>query len=119
MIGKASEEHRRLKTAYGDLFSQRTPEVGDRVVKRAAEVLYIVRSNIAHGEKTPYGPDLEKTRRDEQVCSVVVPLQFLLIEMLLDFPSHKLFAYGTLRPGKPNVSGHVKPATCGHQNRPL
>jgi gamma-glutamylcyclotransferase (GGCT)/AIG2-like uncharacterized protein YtfP len=65
-------------------------------------LLYVVRSNIAHGEKTPYGPDLAKTKRDEQVSTVVVPVQLMLFDMLLDYPNQKLFTYGTLAPGKPN-----------------
>jgi gamma-glutamylcyclotransferase (GGCT)/AIG2-like uncharacterized protein YtfP len=62
----------------------------------------VVRSNIAHGEKTPYGPDLEKARRDEEVCTLVVPVQQLIVDLLFDRPSQKLVAYGTLRPGGPN-----------------
>lgn len=98
----ASEVHRKLKTAYNGLVVQREKEIEDRVLKRAAELLYVVRSNIAHGEKTPYGPDLKKRERDEQVSTIVVPIQMMLFDMLLDYPSRKLFAYGTLAPGKPN-----------------
>jgi gamma-glutamylcyclotransferase (GGCT)/AIG2-like uncharacterized protein YtfP len=102
LIKRASEEHRKLSTAYEDLRAQKKKEVGDRVLKRAAELLYVVRSNIAHGEKTPYGPDIAKTERDEQVSTVVVPVQSMLFDMLLDYPNQKLFTYGTLSPGKPN-----------------
>ena len=101
---KASEEHRKLRTAYDALFTQREKEVEDRVLKRAAELLYVVRSNIAHGEKTPYGPDLEKKDRDEQVSTVVVPVQLMLFDLMLDYPNQKLFTYGTLVSGKPNHS---------------
>jgi gamma-glutamylcyclotransferase (GGCT)/AIG2-like uncharacterized protein YtfP len=101
---KASEEHRKLSTAYEALSTQREKDVEDRVLKRTAELLYIVRSNIAHGEKTPYGPDLEKKVRDEQISAVVVPIQCMLFDMLLDYPNQKLFTYGTLVPGKPNNS---------------
>lgn len=75
-----------------------------RVLKTLAEFLYVVRSNIAHGEKTPYGPDIEKSRRDEQVASAVVPLQELLLDELLERPSEKLVAYGTLKPGEANAA---------------
>lgn len=102
LIKKATEEHRKLKTAYDDHLMQRKKEVEDRILKRAAELLYVVRSNIAHGEKTPYGPDLKKKVRDEQVSAVVVPLQIMLFNMLLDYPDQKLFIYGTLAPGEPN-----------------
>lgn len=104
LIKKAAEEHRKLRTAYDALFTQRKKEVQDRVLKRAAGLLYVVRSNIAHGEKTPYGPDLKKKDRDEQVSTVVVPVQLMLFDLLLDYANQKLFTYGTLAPGKPNHS---------------
>lgn len=104
LVSAASEQHRKLVTAYLDLRSVKNIEVENRVLKRAAELLYVVRSNIAHGEKTPYGPDLAKRERDERVCDVAVPLQLLLFDLLLDRPSTRLVAYGTLAPGKPNHS---------------
>jgi len=104
LIKRASEEHRKLSIAYDSLRAQKKKEVEDRVLKRAAELLYVVRSNIAHGEKTPYGPDLAKTERDEQVSTVMVPVQRMLFDLLLDYPNQKLFTYGTLGPGKPNHS---------------
>jgi len=99
---KASEEHRKLATAYLELERSMSHETEVCLIKRAAELLYIVRSNIAHGEKTPYGPDLAKRDRDEQVCTVIVPLQEQLFEFLLDKPSTKLVSYGTLSPGQLN-----------------
>ncbi|MEJ2147653.1 MAG: gamma-glutamylcyclotransferase, partial [Acidobacteriota bacterium] len=108
LVREASQEHRKLRTAYDALLLQREDATEDRVLERAAELLYIIRSNIAHGEKTPYGPDLEKRERDEQVSNVVVPVQIVLLDLLLDRPSQKLFSYGTLAPGQRNhevVSG--------------
>lgn len=104
LIKRASEEHRKLSTAYDDLRTQKKKEVEDRVLRRAAQLLYVVRSNIAHGEKTPYGPDLAKAARDEQVATVIVPVQCMLFDLLLGYPDQKLFIYGTLAPGKPNHS---------------
>lgn len=47
----SSEAHRKLETAYHDL-----EQVGtDRVIKRLAELLYVVRSNIARGERPLMG----------------------------------------------------------------
>lgn len=100
---EAAEVHRKLENAYRCLH-ETSEEVRERVGKRIAELLYIVRSNIAHGEKTPYGPDLKKRERDERVCACVVPLQVLLFDMLLGHPSKKLISYGTLAPGQPNHS---------------
>ncbi len=77
----------------------------------------MVRSNIAHGEKTPYGPDLQKAERDSRVCEVLVPLQALVSSLLLDEPDSKLLVYGTLAPGGANhsalssLSGHWEVCT--------
>jgi gamma-glutamylcyclotransferase (GGCT)/AIG2-like uncharacterized protein YtfP len=98
---EASEIHRRLTKAFSELDGVDTGKE-DRVLKRTAELLYIVRSNIAHGEKTPYGPDFAKRDRDEAVCTVIAPLQETLIDGLLDYPSRKLVVYGTLAPAQPN-----------------
>jgi hypothetical protein len=70
LIKKATEEHRKLRTAVDALLAYRNDEVEIRVLKRTAELLYVVRSNIAHGEKTPYGPDKKKKERDEKVSTV-------------------------------------------------
>ena len=99
---KAAEEHRKLVTAYHKLERNSGLEIEERVIKRAAELMYVVRSNIAHGEKTSNGPDLAKKDRDEQVCLSVIPLQELLFDYLLDRPSRRLVSYGTLAPGQRN-----------------
>jgi gamma-glutamylcyclotransferase (GGCT)/AIG2-like uncharacterized protein YtfP len=98
----ATEEHRRVVTAWNDLNGARDLQIGERLLKRVSELLYIVRSNIKHGEKTPYGPDLAKRKRDEQVSAIIVPILFLLVDEILLRPSHKLIAYGTLAPGQAN-----------------
>ncbi len=76
----------------------------ERILKRTADLLYVVRSNLAHGEKTAFGPDLTKRERDEAVCRIIVPVQALLVDLLLDCPSTKLVVYGTLAPGEANQS---------------
>jgi len=103
LVKDATEVHRKLENVYRD-FCRHSEEIRERIIKRVAELLYVIRSNIAHGEKTPYGPDLNKRERDEQVCTCIVPLQELLIDMLLGQPSKKLISYGTLSPGQPNHS---------------
>jgi hypothetical protein len=47
-------------------------------------------------KRSPYGPYSERKERDEQVSTVVVPVQLMLFDMLLDYPNQKLFTYGTL-----------------------
>jgi len=99
---EAIEEHRKLRNSHFNFLSGNPDFTTDAVLEKLAEFLFVVRSNIAHGEKTPYGPDKEKTKRDEKVSGLVVPVQQLLVDLILDRPSRKLVAYGTLRPGGPN-----------------
>lgn len=98
----AVAKHRKLVNAFQRLDTEYTLEAIDQVIKRSAELLYIVRSNIAHGEKTPYGPDHAKRERDEAVCQLVVPLCQVLVDLLLACPRRRLLAYGTLAPGEAN-----------------
>lgn len=103
LLTDATAKHHKLVNAIRRLDTEATAhEAIDQVIKRSAELLYIVRSNIAHGEKTPYGPDLAKRERDERVCRLVVPLCEVLVDLLLDQPSRRLVAYGTLAPGQVN-----------------
>lgn len=98
----ATERHRKLRIAHSR-WVQDGADV-ERLLKRLAEFLYMVRSNIAHGEKTPYGPDLEKARRDEAVSEVTYQLLELIVDRLLGSPSRRLVSYGTLKPGSANAS---------------
>ena len=101
---EATEEHRQLVNAYGNHKENPLDNTKRRLLKKTAQLLYIVRSNIAHGEKTPYGPDLKKAERDENVSSVVIPVLLKLLELIFDKPNQKLIVYGTLAPGAPNES---------------
>ena len=99
----ASEEHRQLVNARDELRGSRTDSETSRFCKKLAQLLYVVRSNIAHGEKTPYGPDVKKRERDEEVSKVVIPILASLIDILLGFPSTKLVNYGTLARDRSNA----------------
>jgi gamma-glutamylcyclotransferase (GGCT)/AIG2-like uncharacterized protein YtfP len=103
----ATEDHRRLRSGL-DRYANDAEEE-QTVLKKLANVLYVVRSNIAHGEKTFYGPDLGKRFRDETVCRCVVPVQKLMVNLLLERPEERLLAYGTLAPGGANhgIVGHL------------
>ena len=98
----ATEKHRKLRNAH--LRWVQDGADADRLLKKLAEFLYVIRSNIAHGEKTPYGPDLEKTRRDEAVSQTTRPTLDLILDRLLALPSCRLVSYGTLKPGGENAS---------------
>jgi gamma-glutamylcyclotransferase (GGCT)/AIG2-like uncharacterized protein YtfP len=102
LLKKATDEHRGLVVALSRFHTSRSPDNERQVIRRAAGLLYVVRSNLKHGEKTPSGPDREKRRRDETVCQSVVPLLLLLVDLFFGRPSTRLATYGTLRPGEAN-----------------
>ncbi len=99
----AAQVHRKLENAYRDFHANRQG-APQRVIRQVAELLDLVRSNISDGGTTLYRPYLSKRERDEQLCSCIVPVQELLLDMLLGQPSRKLIAYGSLAPGQPNHS---------------
>ena len=102
LIKESQEDHRKLVKTYESYVTMQSSVLMAKLLERLATCLYVVRSNIAHGEKTPNGPDLQKIIRDKNVCSVVFPLLNLLIEILFDSPSKRLVTYGTLTPDGSN-----------------
>lgn len=91
-----SDTHRILKQLFKKYLNNEIDAL--EILKQSTRFLYIVRSNIAHGEKSPTGPDLQKIERDRIVSGVTIPLQFLLIDLLLNRPTQNLVSYGTLSP---------------------
>jgi gamma-glutamylcyclotransferase (GGCT)/AIG2-like uncharacterized protein YtfP len=110
MESDATKDHRQVQNAFKTLMAGHSESAVDGVLAKLANLLYVIRSNIMHGEKTPYGPDLEKAERDRLVSITALPVQRLILDMLLDRPSRRLAAYGTLQPGGPN--SHLLDA-CG------
>lgn len=103
LIKKSQNEHKQLYNAYDRLVENNYDEnFVEPLIKKLTQLLYIVRSNIAHGEKTPKGPDINKVKRDADVCRLTLPLLCLLLELLFDSPSKQIACYGTLLPGQPN-----------------
>jgi hypothetical protein len=101
---KATEEHRQLAHAMDRWKNTPSSETHTLLLKKLAQILYVVRSNIAHGEKTPYGPDLQKAERDRLVCATTRPVLEVLFEALLDFPASRFAVYGSLAPGQVNYA---------------
>lgn len=98
---EAGKEHGEFSTS---LQKWRSKQGSTRPVVRAlARLLYVVRSNIAHGWKTPHGPDLVSEARDRLVCERVLPVLEQTVEAVLAYPSARLVSYGTLSPGEPNA----------------
>lgn len=75
----------------------------DILITNLCKLLYEVRSNMKHCGKTPYGPDLDKSKRDEEICKLIHPTLVNIIDYLLEKPNNKLLLYGTLKSGQPNA----------------
>lgn len=100
---EACDEHRQLSNAFTAYAGgPRDREQRERLLKKLGQLLYVVRSNIAHSEKTPKGPDFEKSVRDRAVSEAASRVVEDLFELLFEHPSHRLAVYGTLAPGESN-----------------
>ncbi len=103
IVKKATDEHCQMANALARFIT--TPddiELRERLLRKLQQLIYLVRSNIAHSEKTPRGPDIEKHERDEFVSVVTANVIDRIFDALLFHPSHRLVVYGTLAPGKAN-----------------
>jgi gamma-glutamylcyclotransferase (GGCT)/AIG2-like uncharacterized protein YtfP len=101
---KASDEHRQLHSAWERFHEGADGSSAEQVVKKVAQLLYVIRNNIAHGEKTMHGPDKQKIERDRLVAVDASAVLDMVLDELLDRPSTRLAVYGSLRPGEPNHS---------------
>jgi gamma-glutamylcyclotransferase (GGCT)/AIG2-like uncharacterized protein YtfP len=72
------------------------------LLRRLSRAVLVVRNNLRHGEKTRFGPDVKRARRNRDVSKITLPVLEDILDFILDRPSQKLAAYGTLRPGQPN-----------------
>jgi hypothetical protein len=101
---KASDEHRQLSNAFGRfLKAPNDLALKEALLKKVAQLIYIVRSNIAHSEKTPQGPDLEKLERDRLVSEITESVIEDVFDILFDEPSQRLAVYGSLAPDGANA----------------
>lgn len=94
---KSSYQHRNFIKAYN-----KVPRNLNKLFSELARVLLVVRNNLAHYGKTPYGPDRNKSSRDVAVCRTVQPILMIILEHILGFPNSKLGTYGTLKPNNVN-----------------
>ncbi len=99
---KASEVHRKLNSAVDSFKALPGSENGERLLRKIASVLFVVRNNIAHGEKSVRGPDVRKAERDRSVSAVIAPLIDAVIASVLGDRKSALALYGTLRTGGSN-----------------
>lgn len=101
-LGPASEAHAKLMEAAYNFKAHKTQKNRKEAGRCLGALLYVIRCNLDHSEKTPYGPDVKKSQRDLAVLSVSFPVLEALVLRTLDAPNHRLAVYGTLRRGQPN-----------------
>ncbi len=95
---EASETHNKLIESYNYPNGRI-----DIIITNLCKLLYEVRSNMMHCGKTPYGPDIDKSKRDEEICKLIYPTLLNIIDFLIEKPNNKLILYGTLKQGQPNA----------------
>ena len=94
---EATDKHRQLARAYRRWAESESETTELALLRKLAQLLYVVRSNIAHGEKFLRARDLE-------VCAVTVPVLEAIVDSLFAYPSCRLAVYGTLAPGQQHHS---------------
>jgi len=99
---KAEEGHKDFINSYNSYIENSNNANKESLLKKLSVLMYIIRSNIMHGEKTKHGPDFHKIKRDTEVCNSIIPLLYMIIEIIFNNPSHYLTVYGTLAPGGVN-----------------
>jgi gamma-glutamylcyclotransferase (GGCT)/AIG2-like uncharacterized protein YtfP len=99
---RASAGHDEFKRGWGRW--RQTDAGSTDVLRRLSRAVLVVRDNFSHGEKTRSGPDEERNKRNRAVSKVLKPVLEGILDFVLDQPSQRLIAYGTLRPGRPNHS---------------
>ncbi|MDQ3973018.1 MAG: hypothetical protein M3276_01525 [Actinomycetota bacterium] len=100
---EARAAHERLKRRYGRYTDRPNTENRRKLGAALAELLWVVGSNLAHGEKTAAGRDDARNERNRQVSAVTVGVIHLL-DVVLGHPNRKLLVYGTLAPGRADHS---------------
>jgi hypothetical protein len=94
---EATHKHGQLIRAFERWSVAPSKEEQIALLKKLVQLLYVVRSNIAHGEKL-------LRPRDREVCAATMPATTAIIEALFDHPSTRLATYGTLSPGEEHNS---------------
>lgn len=100
---RAQAKHLRLRRALEDCAPAPARDDLERVLIRAADLLYVIRSNLMHGEKFA-GPDPQRRARDRIIAGAAGRVVGLFFDLVFDRPSTRLVAYGSFRPGGANAA---------------
>lgn len=100
VVQGASRQHREFRVSWLRWEARKSGTA--QTLNKLIRAVLVVRNNIQHGEKTPSGPDVQRRERNQAVGRVVLPILEAIVDAVLVRPSHRLAAYGTLRPAQPN-----------------
>jgi gamma-glutamylcyclotransferase (GGCT)/AIG2-like uncharacterized protein YtfP len=91
---KAEEKHTALIEGYSKFLRGEKSQAD--FLDLVADLMYTIRSNISHGEKTVSGPDTKQVERDRLVSEAAFPVADLLMKIFLGISPGLLATYGTL-----------------------
>jgi gamma-glutamylcyclotransferase (GGCT)/AIG2-like uncharacterized protein YtfP len=100
---RAQAQHLKLRRALERLAATKGEDDLERPLIRTADLLYVIRSNLMHGEKFA-GRDPRRRARDRLVAAAAGRVVELFFDLVLDRPSTRLAVYGSLRPDGVNAS---------------
>lgn len=95
---QASAAHRKLRRRITGLSAEPDRDEIQAALVRLADLVYVIRSNLQHGEKFA-SADPNRIARDRVIAERVGRMLELFFDLLLGKPSTSLVAYGALAPG--------------------
>ncbi len=95
---QAADAHLRLRRRLEEMSASPSAEEARRSLTRVASFLYVIRSNLQHGEKFA-SPDPHRIARDRVIAEKAGHVFELFFDLLFARPSRCLAAYGALAPG--------------------
>jgi gamma-glutamylcyclotransferase (GGCT)/AIG2-like uncharacterized protein YtfP len=109
--GQASEAHLRLRRRIEGLSERPDADHIQKALVRVADLLYVIRSNLQHGEKFASG-DPARIARDRVIAENAARVLELFFDLAFSMPSTALATYGSLAPGGAH---HAQLADVGGQ----
>jgi hypothetical protein len=95
---EAADAHLRLGRRLEELPARPSPEEIHRALVRLADLLYVIRSNLQHGERFA-SADPARVARDRVISERAARVLELFFDLVFARPSTALAAYGSLAPG--------------------
>jgi hypothetical protein len=95
---EAVAAHLKLRRRLEGLPDEPTADDIQAALVRVADLLYVIRSNLQHGEKFA-SPDPVRIARDRLISEKATRVLELFFDLLFGRPSTSLAAYGSLAPG--------------------